>query len=282
MLSIGGMTQFTTIDYPGELSAVVFLAGCVWKCKYCSNPGLLEFRAANENDAENWDYILEFLEKRKRALGAVVFSGGEATAQADDLVRAIEQIRAVSAHYKIGIHTNGALPEKLRVLLPLVDWVGLDVKTGANGYDELVGAQGAWNRVCESLEMLVGWGKSNHPAACGGTPPPLGGNSTTPSASQTPLRQRRGLLSETQAKGNYKFEVRTTIDPRVDTKDSILELARVLAGKGVKNYALQRLRAVGLAESEGAELGARSAEFFQDAEFLGKVGELFDGFVVRN
>ena len=37
-LKVAGLTAFSSIDYPGKLSAVVFVQGCPWRCLYCHNP----------------------------------------------------------------------------------------------------------------------------------------------------------------------------------------------------------------------------------------------------
>ena len=37
-LRVAAVTPFTSIDYPGKLSAVVFVRGCPWRCVYCHNP----------------------------------------------------------------------------------------------------------------------------------------------------------------------------------------------------------------------------------------------------
>ena len=34
-LLIGGITPFSTVDWPGRLACVAFLAGCPWRCPYC-------------------------------------------------------------------------------------------------------------------------------------------------------------------------------------------------------------------------------------------------------
>ena len=41
-LRVGGLTRWTSIDFPGRLAAVVFLQGCPWRCSYCHNPELLD------------------------------------------------------------------------------------------------------------------------------------------------------------------------------------------------------------------------------------------------
>ncbi len=68
---------------------------------------------------------------RRGLLDAVVFSGGEPTAQAE-LAPAIDAVRALG--FKIGLHTGGAYPRRLAEILPTVDWVGFDVKAPIADY----------------------------------------------------------------------------------------------------------------------------------------------------
>jgi pyruvate formate lyase activating enzyme len=152
---IGGLVPFTTIDYPGKISCVVFLQGCPWRCPYCSNAHLFEFGKPGPKDSENWEYVLNLLAKRVKMLDAVVFSGGEATAQADGLVAAIACVRAVSPHYKIGLNTNGCDPAKLARVLPHVDWIGLDIKALPEKYDALTGVEGSGAAAFDSLGLIL-------------------------------------------------------------------------------------------------------------------------------
>ena len=88
-MRIGGFVPFTSIDYPGELAAVVFCQGCPWRCSYCHNPHLLDARSTELLD---WQALLEVLSLRKGLLDAVVFSGGEPTLQ-DTLPGAITEVK---------------------------------------------------------------------------------------------------------------------------------------------------------------------------------------------
>ncbi|MDR3126111.1 MAG: anaerobic ribonucleoside-triphosphate reductase activating protein [Rickettsiales bacterium] len=154
---IGGFVPFTTIDYPGAISIVLFLQGCTWRCVYCSNPHLFELRARAPKDAENWAYVLDLLRRRAKTVDAVVFSGGEATLQSEEIAAAVSEIRGI-APYKIGLHTNGCSPDGLRRLLPLVDWIGLDVKGPADRYDLITKVGGSAAPAFESLDMVIGSG----------------------------------------------------------------------------------------------------------------------------
>jgi pyruvate formate lyase activating enzyme len=147
-LRIGGLTRLTTIDFPGELAAVVFCQGCPWRCRYCHNAELLDRDARAKIE---WDSVLEFLERRIGLLDAVVFSGGEPTAQAT-LPEAARQVAAMG--YRVGLHTAGSYPERLERLLPQVDWVGLDIKALPDDYPALTGVAQSGNRAWRSLQLL--------------------------------------------------------------------------------------------------------------------------------
>jgi anaerobic ribonucleoside-triphosphate reductase activating protein len=149
-LRVGGFTRLTTIDYPGELSAVVFCQGCPWRCRYCQNGDLLDSTAVES--LIDWADIRAFLRGRVGLLDAVVFSGGEPTVQTA-LGAAMRETRALG--YKIGLHTSGAYPERLRTLLPLIDWVGLDIKTLPEDYAALTGLPDSGERAWASLALLL-------------------------------------------------------------------------------------------------------------------------------
>ncbi|MDR2268592.1 MAG: anaerobic ribonucleoside-triphosphate reductase activating protein [Rickettsiales bacterium] len=152
---IGGFVPFTTLDYPGCVSMVLFLQGCPWRCAYCSNPHLFGMRKATEKDIENWESILNRLRRRIKLVDAVVFSGGEAVAQADGVLAAIKEIHEISPHYKIGLHTNGCMPREVARLLPMIDWVGLDIKAPADKYDSITGVSNSAGPAFETLDLLL-------------------------------------------------------------------------------------------------------------------------------
>jgi anaerobic ribonucleoside-triphosphate reductase activating protein len=157
---VGGLVPFTTIDFPKKISCVVFLQGCPWRCIYCSNPQLFPFREPTERDAANWEYVLDLVRKRTKALEAIVFSGGEATSQAKAVASAIEQIHEISPHYQIGLHTNGCDLEGLKLLLPLVDWIGLDIKAPRDRYDTLTKVENSADPAFKALDMILKSGKA--------------------------------------------------------------------------------------------------------------------------
>lgn len=151
-LRIGGLEPFTTVDFPGRLSAVVFCQGCPWRCRFCHNTHLQPFHGG----AVTWDEAESFLLARRSLLDAVVFSGGEPTAQ-PGLTGAIQRAKEIG--YEIAIHTAGMHPRMFARVLPLLDWVGFDVKAPLDErYDAVTGRPDAAAAVRESLRLLLGSG----------------------------------------------------------------------------------------------------------------------------
>lgn len=151
-LSVGGLTPLTTIDYPGELAVVVFCRGCPWRCRYCHNGHLLSTDGAG---ALAWPDVMAFLRRRRGLLDALVFSGGEPTAQRS-LGDAIGEARRLG--FKIGLHTAGCYPQRLAALLPQIDWVGLDIKALPGDYPALTGVAHSGEPAWRSLRLLTGAG----------------------------------------------------------------------------------------------------------------------------
>lgn len=148
MLSIGGLTPFTTIDYPGKLAAVIFCQGCAWRCGYCHNQHLLD---AGQSGAVPWPEVIRILEQRRGLLDAVVFSGGEPTLQLH-LPQAIATLRQMG--FLIGLHTGGPYPERLAACLPYLDWVGMDLKASFDQYPQITGVPDSGIAAEQSAAML--------------------------------------------------------------------------------------------------------------------------------
>ena len=151
-MRIGGITPLTTIDFPGRLAAVLYGQGCPWRCGYCHNPELLD---ATTPAAVPWPEVLAFLNSRQGLLDGVVFSGGEPTLQAA-LPTALAEVRALG--FQTALHTGGMYPERLQALLPLLDWVGLDIKGPLHAYDAITRTPGSGAKAFDSLRRLLASG----------------------------------------------------------------------------------------------------------------------------
>ena len=148
--AIGGLTPFSSVDWPGQLAAVVFIAGCPWRCGYCHNPQLQPRQRTLD-----WPAILHWLDSRRGLLDGVVFSGGEPLSEPAlaDMARAVQ-----ARGFAVGLHSAGIYPQRLAQLLPWLDWLALDIKTDQAGYDALTGrARSAWPvQVCLEMALEAG------------------------------------------------------------------------------------------------------------------------------
>ncbi|MRW93506.1 anaerobic ribonucleoside-triphosphate reductase activating protein [Duganella sp. FT80W] len=151
-LRVGGYTPFSATEYPGLLSAVVFVQGCPWRCGYCHNPHLQE---RTRDSPIAWSEVLATLRRRAGLLDAVVFCGGEATMDSA-LADAIAEVRALG--FKVGLETACIYPQRLRQVLPLLDWVGFDVKTNFESYAGITGVAGSGDPVRESVAAILASG----------------------------------------------------------------------------------------------------------------------------
>ncbi len=132
---------------------MVYCQGCPWRCCYCHNPHLLPGRAAG---GSAWSEVLGFLRRRRGLLDAVVFSGGEPTAQ-PGLARAMRDARALG--YRIGLHSAGIYPRRFAEVLPLVDWVGFDAKAPFDAaYERITGVRASGEAALASARALLASG----------------------------------------------------------------------------------------------------------------------------
>lgn len=154
-LRIGGLTALSTADYPGQLAAVIFCQGCPWRCAYCHNPHLLPRHTQHSEHAISWHAVTAFLERRRGLLDAVVFSGGEPTLQTG-LPAAVRTVKDMG--YAVGLHTAGIHPRRLREVLPLLDWVAMDIKAPFEDYARITGAAGSGERAFDCMMQIIASG----------------------------------------------------------------------------------------------------------------------------
>ncbi|NYB51255.1 MAG: anaerobic ribonucleoside-triphosphate reductase activating protein [Methanobacteriaceae archaeon] len=130
---ITGGIIFSSLEYPGKVSLVIFTAGCTLRCPYCHNPEII-------HGGENLELseIERKIDESQDFIDAVVITGGEPLMQMEE-VRKILQY-CVKKGLKTKLDTNGGYPERLSEVVDLVDYVALDVKAPFNKYKEIIGA----------------------------------------------------------------------------------------------------------------------------------------------
>lgn len=151
-LKLGGWIPLSTCDWPDMLAAVGFVAGCPWRCGYCHNPHL-QTRPTHSDIP--FASVVQFMRTRQGLLDGVVFSGGEPCSD-PALPAAITQIKSLG--FKVGLHTAGCYPDRLSTVLPLLDWVGLDIKTVPERYDDLSGRPLSSRAAFEALSQVLAAG----------------------------------------------------------------------------------------------------------------------------
>ena len=148
-MKIGGLQKTSLLDYPGILSAIIWTAGCNFRCPFCYNKQLV----LEKTEIISEETILSLLEKRRDVLEGLSISGGEPLLQ-EDIVDFTEKVKKLN--YLIKIDTNGAFPERLKELIDkkLVDYVSMDVKAPKEKYDQLVGVKTDISKIEQSIDLI--------------------------------------------------------------------------------------------------------------------------------
>jgi pyruvate formate lyase activating enzyme len=150
-MRIGGLRKLSLIDYPGEISSVIFTTGCNFRCLFCHNSHLVLPELYQPDLCE--DDIIKFLKSRIGKISAVVISGGE-PALHKDLPRFISVIKNLG--FKIKLDTNGAKPDVLQNLISegLLDFIAMDIKSSPQSYSKITGVETDMNKIIESISII--------------------------------------------------------------------------------------------------------------------------------
>ena len=152
-MDFAGIQKISLVDYDQKISCTLFTAGCNFRCPFCHNSDLVIY-------AKNIHYIpfseiIDYLNKRKGLLDAVVITGGEPTLM-PDLKEKIIEIRKLG--YKIKLDTNGTNPDILKNLVEggLIDYVAMDIKNSLSNYFKTVGLENFnQSNIIESINFLL-------------------------------------------------------------------------------------------------------------------------------
>ncbi len=153
---IAGFQKQSLIDYPGNISSVVFTQGCNFRCGFCHNPNLVLPKYFE--DAYAIDEIFAYLNKYRNLLSAVVITGGEPTIH-KDLPDFIASIRDLGL--KVKLDSNGSNPQMLKNLISknFIDCIAMDIKHVINyqKYNSAVGnilCKKNYQDILESIELI--------------------------------------------------------------------------------------------------------------------------------
>jgi pyruvate formate lyase activating enzyme len=199
-MKILGLQKQSLIEYPGRISAVVFLGGCNLRCSFCYVPHLVLPEEIEKQKEIPQKEIFSFLKERRNFLEAVAVSGGEPTLNKDlpDFIKKIKKLG-----YLVELETNGTNPKMLKFLIDkkLVDYVAMDVKHRLNNFEKYKKITGGvlTREMFENIKKSV-----------------------------------KILLS-----GKVNYELRTTIMKEFHKKEDILEICKEIQGAKIyylQNY----------------------------------------------
>ncbi|MCL4382463.1 MAG: anaerobic ribonucleoside-triphosphate reductase activating protein [Patescibacteria group bacterium] len=125
MIKIKGLQKTTLLDYPGKVAAIIFVAGCNFRCPFCHNSDLV-LRPETLPEIKEEDFFI-FLKNKRQLLDGIVVTGGEPTLY-EDLPAFIKKIKKLG--FLIKLDTNGTNPGMVKDLLAqkLLDYVAIDYK----------------------------------------------------------------------------------------------------------------------------------------------------------
>ena len=126
--------KFSTHDGPG-IRTVVFLKGCILRCRWCCNPESQSYRIQTMKTVngkktvvgEVMERVLRDLPYYRRSGGGLTLSGGEALAQ-PEFARALLAV-AKEHGLNTAVETTACLPyDMIEPVLPYLDTVLMDIK----------------------------------------------------------------------------------------------------------------------------------------------------------
>jgi pyruvate formate lyase activating enzyme len=152
-MKFAGIQKTTLIDYPGKVACTLFTYGCDFRCPFCHNPELVTKKAEGlfpEEDA------LDFLNKRVGKLDGVAITGGEPLLH-EGIPDFIKEVKDLG--FLVKVDTNGNHPDKVEILLDLVDYWAMDIKNSPDKYSKTAGVEVDLDKIKQSVNLIMNKGK---------------------------------------------------------------------------------------------------------------------------
>ncbi len=149
---IKGIQGTSLLDYPEKISSVIFIGGCNFRCPFCHNPELV--RPEDVRGAPNISIkeAVEELKRRSKFIEGVAITGGEPLLfpAIEELIKGIKEIGL-----SVKVDTNGSFPDRLRRIIPYVDYIAMDLKTSPEKYPIATGNRCNFRKIFRSVEVLL-------------------------------------------------------------------------------------------------------------------------------
>ncbi len=188
--------------YPGKVASVVVLGGSTLKTEFgFFGPLAIPPEDCSEMSVES---LVAHLNSQKSNIEAVVFTGSEPLQQIEAMMELATQLK--KSGFLIKIETTGFYADNLEKVLPFIDGIAMDLKADFDA---------------NKLAALTGF---------------LGEPATL---MQDTLRSINILKAHKQKKPDFLIEFRTTVIPKINDSETIIErIAREITFADV--YALQQ------------------------------------------
>ncbi len=125
---IHSIESFGTVDGPG-IRFVVFMQGCMLKCKYCHNRDTWDLHSGNLISLEELlDKIQRYKEYILPSGGGVTVTGGEPLLQVKFLINLFKQLKTLEIPTAIDTSGMVDITDDIKELLKYTDLVLLDIK----------------------------------------------------------------------------------------------------------------------------------------------------------
>lgn len=150
-MNIAGFLPQSFCDWPGKTAAVIFTPGCNFRCGFCHNRELIDFKETSHEEI-----VINKLGELKWSLDGVVITGGEPTLQ-PDLIQFLEKLKTMNI--KIKLDTNGSNPSVLEEIIQkkLVDYIAMDLKTSFEKYTQITKYENIEN-IKKSIAIIISSG----------------------------------------------------------------------------------------------------------------------------
>jgi pyruvate formate lyase activating enzyme len=227
-----GITDLSTIDWPGKLAAVVFFQGCNLRCPWCQNVDGIDPKGGKISD---FGATVEHIKRLKPVIDSVVITGGEPLLQPEACLELLKAAKEFGL--KRAIETNATDPQALRGLLPYLDLIAIDVKAPISDpklYEKItgsVGVPGLVQNIRKSLRLAVN-SKAEVEARTTVVP--------TLNDNEKIIARLAGDIKGVDCLRLQQFRNQRTLDPSfqklpMPSRKKLLKLARAAKRRGIKS-----------------------------------------------
>ena len=142
------ITKFTTTDYVGHLSCIIWFVSCNFRCLYCYNDNIVYTKEGNYTQ----NNILDLLKTRIGLLDSVVLSGGEATVH--NVIPICKEIKKLGLKIKLDTNATNLPQIKKLIELNLLDYIAIDFKAPKYKFKEIVGVD-MYDNTIKTIQYLI-------------------------------------------------------------------------------------------------------------------------------